>query len=62
MQDGVLHLNAQRVGEYAAEAGVGHLVPTHRWPGVAPEDLREAAAEAYRGPIDVARPELVVEI
>lgn len=62
VEEGVLHLNAHDVGEYATRGGVQHLVLTHLWPGTPPEDAQEAAREAYAGHLDVARPGLVLEI
>ncbi len=59
---GALHLNARDVGDYATRAGVQHLVLTHLIPGTPPEDALDAARETYVGPLDVARPGLVLEI
>lgn len=62
VDEGVLHLNARAVGDYATRAGGRHLVLTHLWPGIPPEDALQAATETYTGRIDVARPGLVLEI
>jgi ribonuclease BN (tRNA processing enzyme) len=48
------HLNPQQAAERAEEARVAHLVLTHLPPGADPEVYREAAAERFSGPVDVA--------
>lgn len=50
------------VGRQAAEAGVRRLVLTHLQPGTDAEAARRAAREAFDGPLEVARPGLVVEV
>ncbi len=54
--------SAAQAGRYAAEAGAGRLVLTHLWPGTDPGDAIDAAAAGFAGPIDVARPDLQVEL
>lgn len=48
------HLNAREAGEMAQRAGVRHLVLTHYGASASPVDLRDAAAQAFSGPITVA--------
>ena len=54
--------SALDVGREAADAGVRRLVLTHLMPKTDGADAIAAAAESFAGPIDVARPGLVVEI
>jgi ribonuclease BN (tRNA processing enzyme) len=49
---------ARQAGEHAAGAGVGSLVLTHLWPGTEPDVAADAARQAFRGPVDIARPSL----
>jgi ribonuclease BN (tRNA processing enzyme) len=53
--------SAADAGRQAATASVGRLVLTHLMPGTDPQAAIAAAATRYAGPIDVARPGLVVE-
>jgi ribonuclease BN (tRNA processing enzyme) len=46
--------SAGQAGQTAARAGVGRLVLTHLWPGTDHQAALDAAAENYRGDIDVA--------
>jgi ribonuclease BN (tRNA processing enzyme) len=48
-------------GREAAAAGAGRLVLTHLWPGTEPDRSLAAARAGYAGPIEVARPDLVIE-
>jgi ribonuclease BN (tRNA processing enzyme) len=48
--------SARDAGRQAARAGVGRLVLTHLWPGTDPDAAREAAGDAFEGPIEVAGP------
>ena len=52
---------ARQAGEVAREAGAGHLVLTHLWPGTDPDEAVRAAAASYPGEIAVASPGLVTE-
>jgi ribonuclease BN (tRNA processing enzyme) len=45
----------------ATQAGAARLVLTHLWPGTSAADAIGAARPHYAGPIDVARPSLVIE-
>ncbi len=56
------HLSAGQAGQIAAEAGARRLLLTHYWAELGADAYRQAAAERYRGPIDVARPRLTVEV
>jgi ribonuclease BN (tRNA processing enzyme) len=54
-----LHLTGREAGEHASKAGVGRLVLTHlvaAWGSEA--ESYEAAASAFGGPVDIARPGL----
>jgi ribonuclease BN (tRNA processing enzyme) len=52
-----LHLTGREAGEYATKAGVGRLVLTHLVPAWGSEAMTyEAAAAAFGGPVDIARP------
>ncbi len=53
---------ARQAGEYASAADVGRLVLTHLWPESSPDAALEAARVAYRGPLDVAVPGLLVDL
>jgi ribonuclease BN (tRNA processing enzyme) len=49
-----IHLRAREAGEIAARAGARRLVLTHVWPENDPRLVREQAASAYSGPLEVA--------
>jgi ribonuclease BN (tRNA processing enzyme) len=53
---------AREMGRVAAAAGVGALWLTHLWPTADQTTHLAAAAEAYRGPLDVARPGLTLDL
>jgi ribonuclease BN (tRNA processing enzyme) len=55
------HMTALQAGELGARAGAGHLVLTHLLPG-SHERLRALAADAFDGPIDLAREGLTFEL
>jgi ribonuclease BN (tRNA processing enzyme) len=59
--DGLL-CDAATAGRQAAEAGVGELMLTHLWPGDDPATAMQRAAEAYGGPIRIARPGVIAEV
>ena len=48
------HMTARQAGELAARAEARELVLTHLLPEAAPEELSNAAAEAFDGPLAVA--------
>ena len=54
--------SAADVGREAADADVKRLVLTHLMPRTSESDALAAAAQSYEGPIDVARPGLVIEV
>ena len=54
--------SARQAGADAARAGARRLLLTHLLPGSDPEPAVRAASDAYRGPIDVARPGHVVDL
>lgn len=54
--------SAGQAGADAARAGARRLLLTHLWPGSDPDAAVRAAREAYRGPIDVARPGQVFDL
>jgi ribonuclease BN (tRNA processing enzyme) len=54
--------SAAQAGRDAAAAATGRLVLTHLWPGTDPARVRAAAAAAYAGPTDVARPALTINL
>lgn len=57
------HLNdARGAARAASRAGAGSLLLTHLWPGIDHDDARRVASREYTGPVDVARPRLVVQI
>jgi ribonuclease BN (tRNA processing enzyme) len=54
--------SARQAGGYAARAGARRLLLTHLWPGSDPDAAVRAARESYPGPIDVARPGLMIDL
>jgi ribonuclease BN (tRNA processing enzyme) len=54
--------SAWDAGHQAAAAKVARLVLTHLWPGTDPIAAQRSAAQAFEGPIDVARCGLVVDL
>jgi ribonuclease BN (tRNA processing enzyme) len=62
--DGVrgIHLTGRRAGQAAADGGVGRLVLTHIPAWNEPETAIAEAAEVYSGPIELARPGLVLAL
>ncbi|MFJ8714020.1 MBL fold metallo-hydrolase [Streptomyces violaceus] len=55
-------LSARLAGEYAEAAGAARLLLTHLWPGTGHAAAVSAAARAFTGPIDVARPGLMAHL
>jgi len=55
-----LHLSAKQAAEHAARAGVGQLVLTHLVPWNDRERTLAEATGAYRGPLSLATPGLVL--
>lgn len=54
--------DARSAGRQAASADVGRLMLTHLWPEDDPDDAVRVAAVEYGGPIEVARPGVVVDL
>jgi ribonuclease BN (tRNA processing enzyme) len=54
--------SAVQAGQHATRAGADRLVLTHLWPGTDPVVAREAATGTFTGPIEVARPGLVIDL
>jgi ribonuclease BN (tRNA processing enzyme) len=54
--------SARQAGRYAAEAGAARLLLTHLMPGTDAAGALAAAAEAFRGEVGVAVPELVLHV
>ena len=55
------HLSGRQAGTMAAEAEVGRLVVTHRWPTVAADALADEASTAFGSAVTQAVTGLVVE-
>jgi ribonuclease BN (tRNA processing enzyme) len=56
------HLSALQAAEHAARAGAKRLVLTHITPNLDPGRSLEEAAAGYSGSIDVAVPDMVIEV
>jgi ribonuclease BN (tRNA processing enzyme) len=56
------HLSADQAAKHAEAAGAGRLVLTHITPNLDPGISLEEAAEGFRGAIDVAVPDMVIEV
>lgn len=56
------HLSALQAAEHAALGGVARLVLTHITPNLDPGVSLEQAAVGYEGSIDVAVPDMVIEV
>jgi ribonuclease BN (tRNA processing enzyme) len=56
------HLSALQAAEHADGANAGRLVLTHITPDLDPGVSLEQAAERFRGAIDVAVPDMVIEV
>lgn len=57
-----VHLTGRRAGEVAAAAGARALVLTHLPPWTDPDVVRAEAEQVYAGPVQVARPGLVLDL
>ncbi|HJU98079.1 MAG TPA: MBL fold metallo-hydrolase [Jiangellaceae bacterium] len=57
-----LHLTGTEAGEHAQAAGAGRLIVTHVPPWGDPVSARTHAAGAFDGPVELARPGLVVDV
>jgi ribonuclease BN (tRNA processing enzyme) len=57
-----LHLTGREAGEHAAKAGVGRLLVTHFLPTADPDAIAEAAALAFGGTAERARPDQSYEV
>jgi ribonuclease BN (tRNA processing enzyme) len=53
--------SARQAGRQAADAGAGHLLLTHLWPGTDPDAARTAAARAFPGRLEVAAAGLMID-
>ncbi len=49
------HMSARQAATSAVDAGARHLVVTHRWPTVSPEEIFEEASAVWGRPVDQAR-------
>jgi ribonuclease BN (tRNA processing enzyme) len=56
------HLSALQAAEHASAAGASRLVLTHITPNLDPGRSLEEAAAGYAGSIDVAVPDMVIEV
>ncbi|MGH3658688.1 MAG: MBL fold metallo-hydrolase [Micromonosporaceae bacterium] len=54
--------SARQAAVQATDAGVGRLVLTHLVPETDPTEALRAASDGFDGPIDVARPGLVLDV
>jgi len=56
------HLSAAQAADVAQRGGASHLILTHILESYDPQAALSAAREVFRGPIELAEPELVVAI
>jgi len=54
--------SAGQAGRQARDAGAGHLLITHLWPGTDPAAARAAAGATYGGTVGVAVADLVLDV
>ena len=59
---GIPHMSAREAARAASVAGVERLVLTHLAPGCDPDAQFAEASEVFDGPVDVARPGLVMTV
>jgi len=57
-----LHLDGRQAGEHAGRAGVGRLLLTHLPPWTDPARNLDAAARAYSGAVELARPDAAYDL
>ena len=57
-----MHLTARRAAEAAADAGARRLVLTHLPPWTRPEEAVAEAATVWRGEVELARPDLTLNV
>jgi ribonuclease BN (tRNA processing enzyme) len=57
-----VHLTPREAGEHAARAGAGRLVLTHRSDELDAQAALAVAAEAFAGPVALARPGAIFEL
>lgn len=57
-----MHLSGEEAGQAAAEAGVGRLILTHIPPWGDPEGAVRGARRFYDGPVELAQPDVVVDL
>ena len=57
-----VHLTAREAGQYASDAGVGHLVLTHLVPWNDPAESLRQAREAFAGEVTLAESGLVLSL
>jgi ribonuclease BN (tRNA processing enzyme) len=55
-------LTALEAGDWAQRAGAKRLLLTHLWPGTDPEESARRAQRTFTGPIEIARPGLVIDL
>lgn len=56
------HLSAAQAAEVALQAGAGQLILTHILDAHDPQAALETAAQVFRGPVQLAGPDLVVQL
>jgi ribonuclease BN (tRNA processing enzyme) len=54
--------SAREAGRQATQAGASRLMLTHLWPGTSRAAARAAAEHSFAGPVEVASPELTVDL
>lgn len=59
---GAIHLSPAQAGAFVGAAGVPRLLLTHLWAEFGYEAQRQAAAETFGGPVEVAVPGLSLEV
>jgi ribonuclease BN (tRNA processing enzyme) len=54
--------SARTAGRQAGEAGAGHLLLTHLWPGTDPEIALSTAAEDFGGTLGIAARDFTIDL